>query len=206
MRIAENIWLLEASRAKDHAPGFHCYLVKDEEGLTLIDTSLPGRGEEILNEIRVLGYRPEELRRIFLTHTDLDHIGNARMLQDMVACKGYVSEEEKKYLTGERKRLPKKAEMFQGFLAPEVLIYPEDLGEYQVIPTPGHTAGHVCILYRDCLFAGDCCSTESGAIAGPEEAFTEDMETALQSLKKVSLYSFGSWCPCHGMPKNHLEP
>lgn len=206
MRLAENIWLLEASRAKGQLPGFHCYLVEDEQGLTLIDTSLPGRGEAILQEIRGLGFGPEDLKRIFLTHTDLDHIGNARMLQDASGCLVYVSEEEQKYLSGERQRLPKKAEMFRDFQPPKVTIYPEDLGKYQVIPTPGHTAGHVSILYRDCLFAGDCCSTESGTVTGPEAAYTEDLPKALQSFRKISLYSFGSWCPCHGMPKSHLEP
>lgn len=205
MKLAENIWLLEASRAKGPMPGFHCYLVRDKQGLTLIDTSLPGRGEEILAEIRELGFQPEDLHRIFLTHTDMDHIGNARMLQKQTACQVYVSVEENAYLTGERARLPQKAEMFRDFVPPKVEIYPEKLEEYQVIPTPGHTAGHVCILYQDCLFAGDCCSTESGNVTVPRADMTEDMETAMQSLQKVSLYSFGSWYPCHGMPKNHRE-
>ena len=205
MKITENIWLLEASRAQGRAPGFHCYLVRDAEGLTLIDTSLPGRGEAILQEIGQLGFQPADLKRIFLTHTDMDHIGNARMLQEATGCKVYVSREEEEYLAGKRKRLPHKEKMFQGFQLPRVEIYPEHLEGYQIIPTPGHTAGHVCILYQDCLFAGDCCSTESGEVTGPGKEFTENMDLALQSLRKVSLYNFGCWCPCHGMPKRHRE-
>ena len=205
MRLAENIWLLEASRAQKQAPGFHCYLIRDAEGLTLVDTSLPGRGEAILEEIRELGFQPQDLKRIFLTHTDMDHIGNARMLQEASGSQVYVSAEEEKYLTGERKRLPGKEKMFQGFQGPKVQVYPEKLAEYQIIPTPGHTAGHVCVLYQDCLFAGDCCSTESGEVTGPEAGFTEDEELAAQSLRKVSRYNFGCWCPCHGLPKRHQE-
>ncbi len=205
MKIAENIWLLEASRTQGQTQGFHCYLARDGEGLTMIDTSLPGRGEAILREIEQLGFQPADLKRIFLTHTDMDHIGNARMLQEATGCKVYVSREEEEYLTGKRKRLPNKEKMFQGFQPPQVEIYPERLEGYQVIPSPGHTAGHVCILYQDCLFAGDCCSTESGKVTGPGEGFTENMDLALQSLQKVSLYNFGCWCPCHGMPKRHQE-
>lgn len=207
MQICENIWLLEASRPQGKQPGFHCYLVKDSEGLTLIDTSLPGRGEAILREIESLGFAPGELKRIFLTHTDMDHIGSARSLQEATGCRVYVSAEEKKYLTGEYARLPEKAELFARarFQAPEVELYPEKLAEYQIIPSPGHTRGHVCILHDACLFAGDACSTESGTVGLPEARYTEDAALALQSLNKVSRHNFGLWCPCHGEPKCHRE-
>lgn len=207
MKIADGLWLLEASRAKDPMPGFHCYLIQDDQGLTLVDTSLPGRAEAIAKEIEELGFRLSDLKRIFLTHTDMDHIGNALPLQKLTGCKVYVSAEEQKYLTGEYSRLPKKAEMFEKahFVAPETEIYPEEIPGYQIISTPGHTKGHVAVLYQDCLFAGDCISTESGEVEAPGEFFTEDMELAKQSMKKVSLYSFGTWCPCHGEPKRHKE-
>ncbi len=205
MKLCDHIWLLESSRAQGNVPGFHCYLVKDSEGLTMIDTSLPGRNKAIREEIESLGFEIGDLKRIFLTHTDIDHIGNALPLQLDSGCKVYLSEEEKKYLAGEYKRLPKKEEMFQKshFQFPEVEAYPEDLNEYQIISSPGHTRGHVCILYEDCLFAGDACSTENGKIALPEKTFCENIELAAQSLRKVSLRNFGLWCPCHGEPKGH---
>lgn len=207
MKICDHIWLLEASRAQQKIPGFHCYLINDSEGLTMVDTSLPGRGEAIREEIESLGFSMKDLKRIFLTHTDMDHIGNAAQLQAMSGCKVYVSEEENKYLTGEYKRIPAKAEMFEKarFQFPEVEIYPENLKEYQVISAPGHTKGHVCIQYDACLFAGDACATESGEIQPPADNFSEDMEMARQSLRKVSLRNFGLWCPCHGEPKSHKE-
>ena len=39
------------------------------------------------------------------------------------------------------------------FQAPETTLFPENLPGYQVISTPGHTKGHVAVLYGDCLFA-----------------------------------------------------
>ena len=77
MKLCDHIWLLESSRAQGNVPGFHCYLVKDSEGLTMIDTSLPGRNKAIREEIESLGFEIGDLKRIFLTHTDIDHIGNA---------------------------------------------------------------------------------------------------------------------------------
>ena len=174
MIISEGIWLLDASKGFGPMPGFHCYLVRDEEGLTLIDTSLPGKAKAILKEIGKLGFQESDLKRIFLTHTDMDHIGNARELQQATGCKVYVSAEEQKYLTGETPRLPFKEKMFEKahFTAPETELYPEHIPGYQIIPTPGHTKGHVAVLYKDCLFAGDCVSTEAGKVTPPGAKFT----------------------------------
>ena len=207
MEITNGIWLMDASRATEQMPGFHCYLIHDDQGLTMIDASLPGRGEAILEEIRGLGFSPADLKRIFLTHTDMDHIGSAPELQKQTGCRVYISEEEQKYLTGEYDRLPKKAENFRKaqFVFPETELYPAAVPGYQIISTPGHTKGHVAVLYGDCLFAGDCMSTESGEVGMMPPYFTEDMEMAAQSMRKVSLLDFALWCPCHGMPKRHLE-
>ena len=207
MKITDGIWLMDASGATEQMPGFHCYLLRDAEGLTMIDTSLPGRAESLLAEIRSLGFQEKDLKRIFLTHTDMDHIGNARELQQATGCLVYVSAEEKKYLTGEYCRMPGKAEMFEKthFQAPETTLFPENLPGYQVISTPGHTKGHVAVLYGDCLFAGDCMSTESGMAEPPSPRFTENVPLAEQSMRKVSLLDFALWCPAHGLPKRHVE-
>ena len=84
-------------------------------------------------------------------------------------------------------------------------MYPAEIPGYQIISTPGHTKGHVAVLYGDCLFAEDCMSTESGGVSLPRPVFTEDMELAGQSMRKVSLLDIALWCPCHGMPKRHVE-
>lgn len=72
MIVKENVWLLKASATMGQRPGFHCYLVKDIQGLTLIDSSLPGRGDDILREIKGMGFQASELKRILLTHGDMD--------------------------------------------------------------------------------------------------------------------------------------
>ena len=44
--------------------------------------------------------------------------------------------------------------------------YPEDgmIGDIKVIYTPGHTVGHVCLLYKDIMFVGDLFRTKNGEI------------------------------------------
>ena len=66
------------------------YAVLEPDGLTLIDTGFPDRGMEILNEVRELGKRKIDIKQIFLTHSDLDHMGNAAWIQDKVGCPVWV--------------------------------------------------------------------------------------------------------------------
>ena len=58
-------------------PVGHAYLCQDPDGLTLIDTSLPGSAPQIAAAIRTLGHDPADLRRLLLTHFHADHAGSA---------------------------------------------------------------------------------------------------------------------------------
>lgn len=179
------------------------YAVVEDDGITLIDTGFPGFEQQILQELRKISPACASIKRILLTHADHDHIGNAAWLQQKTGCKVYLSREEGKYLTGERHRTPQKEELFQGLnveVPDSVSYYPEDneLGEFTVIPTPGHTAGHVCLLYKDCvLFGGDAFIYKDGAIDGPMEQWSEDMPLALRSFESLKEYPFTMLCAAH---------
>jgi glyoxylase-like metal-dependent hydrolase (beta-lactamase superfamily II) len=58
-------------------PVGHAYLCRDPDGLTLIDTSVPGSAPHIAAAIRALGHDPADLRRLVLTHFHADHAGSA---------------------------------------------------------------------------------------------------------------------------------
>jgi glyoxylase-like metal-dependent hydrolase (beta-lactamase superfamily II) len=58
-------------------PVGHAYLWQDPDGLTLIDTSIPGSGPLIADAIRKLGHDIGDLRRLVLTHFHQDHVGAA---------------------------------------------------------------------------------------------------------------------------------
>jgi glyoxylase-like metal-dependent hydrolase (beta-lactamase superfamily II) len=55
----------------------HVYLWRDSDGLTLIDSGVPGSGPAIAETIRGLGHRPADVRRLALTHAHVDHVGAA---------------------------------------------------------------------------------------------------------------------------------
>jgi glyoxylase-like metal-dependent hydrolase (beta-lactamase superfamily II) len=63
-------------------PVGQAYLWHDPDGLTLIDSGLPGSAPLIAEAIRQSGYQPAELRRLLLTHFHPDHMGAAAGIAD----------------------------------------------------------------------------------------------------------------------------
>src|SRR5258707_13210374 len=55
----------------------NCYLVLEADGLSLIDTGLPGSADDILAAARQIGI---PIRRIVLTHAHMDHVGSVDAL------------------------------------------------------------------------------------------------------------------------------
>ena len=61
------------------------YLYQEQDRLTLIDTGLTDSTERILAVVGKIGRKPEDVRRIFITHHHNDHTGS---LADLVERTG----------------------------------------------------------------------------------------------------------------------
>jgi glyoxylase-like metal-dependent hydrolase (beta-lactamase superfamily II) len=79
----------------------------------------------------------------------------------------------------------------------EVLPY---FGEIQVIHTPGHTPGHICLYLRasKTLIAGDALFVEGGKLAPAPPFINADTPMALASLKKLTRYDIANIICYHG--------
>ena len=53
------------------------YVLSGEGGPCLVDAGYPGRAGELLAALESLGHRAETIRRIFYTHTHIDHMGGS---------------------------------------------------------------------------------------------------------------------------------
>jgi len=55
-------------------PGVNAFLLESEsEGLTLVDTGLPGSAGAIIDAVHALGREASDLRQILVTHCHADH-------------------------------------------------------------------------------------------------------------------------------------
>jgi glyoxylase-like metal-dependent hydrolase (beta-lactamase superfamily II) len=196
MRVTDNVYMLDSSH---HS---HVYLVTTPEPV-LIDTGMGFEGHGMRRELESLGF--SDIRHILLTHHDVDHIGNAARWQAATGAAVHASTADIPYITGEMERHSFKK--YIGRLAhvpsPANLVPFEDGAEIngiRVIPTPGHTPGHLCFLYQDVLFVGDLLKNKKQALIPYPASWDWDYEMLLESVRTVSEYPFTWVCPAHGRP------
>ncbi|QQE77805.1 MBL fold metallo-hydrolase [Alicyclobacillus sp. SO9] len=198
MRIHTNVYLLEASK------GSYVYLVMGDEPV-LIDTGMPGRADRIVAELQELGLRPDDIAHILLTHHDVDHIGNAKFLQEQSKATLWAPEQDLPYIHGTEKRhgLKRVIATLVKAESPTVdAVYGpgQKIGNLEVIPTPGHTPGHVSVLYQDTLFAGDLVTSSKGKLKATPGFLNWNKGELKQSIRTVGKLSFDWVCPAHGTP------
>ena len=206
MKIEEDVYVLDSTK------GNYVYLILAEE-ITLIDTGLPKNGKGILNELKSMDIKPHDIKHILITHDDLDHVGSLALLEKASGAKIWASKEDIPHIIGEVNRHVIKRIMnyIVKLENPEnINPYPEDgmVGDIKVIYTPGHTVGHVCMLYKDIMFVGDLFRTKNGEIiAGPSFANWNN-SILKESILKIDEYDFEWICPAHGEPikrNGHLK-
>lgn len=164
----ENLWQLTRLFA------FNCYLVREADGLTLIDSGLSGSGNAILDTIEKLGL---PLRRIALTHAHSDHAGSLDEVSVRVPeAEVLFSARTAAFLNGELTLLPDEPqyELRGGFVRRETqptqtIAAGDQVGSLRVLAAPGHSPDQVAFFdERDgTLIAGDAYQTMAGtAVAG----------------------------------------
>ncbi len=178
----------------------NCYFVREDDGLTLIDTGIPGNAPKILAAARDLG---QPIRRIVLTHAHGDHLGALDALHQLLPeAEVLVSARDTRFLAGDMtldsdEPQTKLRGAYQTIATrPSRMLADGDrIGSLQVVSTPGHTPGHIALFdTRDgALIAGDAFQTRAGvAVSGtvrwlfPFPAMaTWNRPTALASARRL---------------------
>lgn len=153
---------------------FNCYLVRENDGFTLVDTCLPGSAHEILDEAGKYGL---SIVRIVLTHAHADHVGSLDQLREALPnIDVAITARDARFLAGDMSLDPGEPQTklrgsYQACATrPTRLLAPGDrVGSLEVVAAPGHTPGHAAFLdVRDrSLIAGDAFQTQGGlAVSG----------------------------------------
>lgn len=149
----------------------NCYLVREDDGFTLVDNGISGMAPLILTAAQSLG---APIVRLLLTHAHSDHVGALDALHAKLPdAEVLISARDARFLAGERTLDPDEIQdkLRGGYQTcttkPTRLLMPGDrIGSLEAIASPGHTPGHLAFLdLRDrALIAGDAYQTR-GAVA-----------------------------------------
>jgi len=177
----------------------NCYLVREDDGFTLIDTAWPAsQAQAIMQEASKLSL---PIARITLTHAHSDHVGSLDALHAALPdVEVTISERDARLLAGDVSLDPTEPQGkapvgYPCKTKPTRLLHEGDrVGSLEVVATPGHTPGHVAFLdTRDrALIAGDAYQTLGGvAVSGTFTLFplpaimTWNKALALESGRKL---------------------
>lgn len=203
VRVIKNGFLYQVTFMPNLFP-VNCYLVEEEDGLTLIDAALPYSVKGIFKAAAEIG---KPITKIVLTHAHDDHVGALDAIKEqLLEVPVYISVREHRLMNGDvsldsgehqtpiKGGVPKKLKT-----RANVLLSDGDLvGSLAAIESPGHTPGSMSFFdtRTHTLIAGDALQTRGGlAVTGdlkvmfPFPAFaTWSKETALESARKLVRY------------------
>lgn len=164
-------------------------VVRGSEG-AIVDTGVTGSEgaiEAALGEVD-LGW--EQIGHVILTHRHPDHAGSAAAVLTAAAhATGYAGEGDIASLSPS--------------LGLTALADGDNVFGLDVITTPGHTQGHVCVLdpVAGVLVAGDALlGAGNGTVGGPNPENSVNHDEAIRSVEKLAGYAYEQIFFGHGDP------
>lgn len=214
-KITEGVFRLAPGRS-------NCYLLADHE-LCLIDTGMPGDAERIKTAFAVLGYTPEKIRYLLITHGHLDHTGSLAELKKISGAQVVAGIKDVPYIEGLRKSWTMGREGVGGLFFKTILFFVETFffryqpvrvdmpcsggemidcfGGIQAIATPGHSPGSLSFYYKEkrLLFVGDALNG-TGGFGLPKRFGCASYADALGSVENLAQLDFDTCLLGHGAP------
>ena len=214
MKIIDDVFVVPGVTANS-------YIVAGQDGLTIIDTGLPYSQKTILKYMASKGWSVQDIKRILITHADLDHYGCLAALQKESEACTYTSPIEAKAIAkGQSSRRMDYSgnnaiqRLLIAFFSRIMKVTPvqmdEILTEGQILPvlsglrvveTPGHSPNHLSFFApaSGILFCGDSMRSDgSRGLRGSRSRNDWDHAVASASVCKQAELGAKIICPGHG--------
>ena len=179
------------------------YVLCEPGRLILIDAATPGRAGAVWRHLEAMGYPPEAVDEIWLTHADVDHMGSVAALKEGSGAKLVVHAADAPVVDGSADRelgsVPLVGACQKAFnwsvrhlfgyrpTAVDRTVQDGDLlGSWQVVHTPGHTDGSISFFHpeRRVILVGDALNHRRGSLGSPPDLYTPDMGQAHASIAR----------------------
>jgi glyoxylase-like metal-dependent hydrolase (beta-lactamase superfamily II) len=155
----------------------------------VVDTGVAGSADAIEEVLVGMALGWESVGHVILTHSHRDHVGSiAQVLERAGSATTYAGVDDIPDIDAPR--------TVEGVSDGDLVF------GLEIIATPGHTPGHICVLdpAGGVLVAGDALNGSESGVAGPNPEFTADMDTALRSVVKLAALRFDTVLFGHGEP------
>jgi glyoxylase-like metal-dependent hydrolase (beta-lactamase superfamily II) len=157
--------------------------------------------EEIGPQLAGLGIEIPDVRRVVVTHMHTDHIGGVHHFEGREIL---VTPKELATASGLSGRIngflpqhlpdwfaPREIELVDEPFGPFERSMPlTDAGDVRVVPTPGHTPGHVSVVVdegdRVLFLAGDTSYTEALMLEGAVDGVSPNPKAARDSMERIA--------------------
>ena len=205
----------------------YVWVIEHPEGLIVIDTGIPAEAnkriwfppfmplvqraaifdmtpdQEVGPQLGQLGFSPDDVRWVVLTHLHQDHDGG---LHHFPKAEFIVSRREWEAAIGFQGRMngylnqrwptwfqPRLVDFdqtsFGSFTGTHALT---KSGDVHLVPTPGHSPGHMSVVLNEgdlsIIFAGDTSYSEDLLMAGKTDGIGVDLQGQQDSHKKIIAY------------------
>ena len=206
--VAPGVYRVDAIGLKN---AINVLLLENDDGWTLVDTGVGSSLGRIRGAVKALGFGPEDLRHVFVTHHHSDHVGGLPgMLEWAPHAEVGTPEKEAEIVSGTRPPDPSSSPLWRFIrrnqrlpTAPVAKALREGdlVSGFRVVATPGHTRGHVSLL-RDAdglLFAADAFGCLPRRVrVGVVKPFCTDPPLAKRSAEKLLGEEFATVMFAHG--------
>lgn len=178
----------------------YVYLFDAVDGCYLVDSGVAGCEAEIESRMARLGFAPENLKGIFLTHAHPDHIGTANYFRTKYGCKVYASAGEKRWIENidvqfAERPIPNFYKLAGTSTPVDVVVGDGDKIDLcdgsvlNVVATPGHSADEVSYVLNDCVFIGDAIPVKG------DIPILVNVPDTRATLKRIAALGCASFCP-----------
>lgn len=181
----------------------NCYLIED----TLVDTGTGQNQEYLFSKLRENGVEPEDIKLIVNTHCHYDHVGGNKFFPNAKVAIGKIDGDTIKA----DDNLNTASNLFgHSIERHDVDIELEEgdkIKNFEVIHTPGHSKGGICLWDGESLICGDTIFANGGVGRMDIGGNYDDMKN---SVKKLNQLPVRNLLPGHGPVvldngKEHLE-
>ncbi len=183
--------------------GTNCYFAFDESTREGIVIDPGGSSDLIMKKIDELQMK---VVAIINTHGHWDHVGANQTVSEKMGVPVFIHEDDADYLTDPAKNISNMMGTQSQTKAADHLLKEGDTVTFgscklEVIHTPGHTPGGICLYGHGVLFCGDTLFYRS---IGRTDLPGGDFHTLIESIKNKIFTLPGDTlvCPGHGMVTN----